>query len=137
MKNKQLIIMGVILLSLFIVPIVYFVFFDKSNKTPSTEKETYTQQQASIEPFDEKLYYTLTSEEYDGFINLLTDYFNTSGKGISSVNINSVNKSDSSQDISISATRNDNGEKLDIKIIYTETEVIMTINNGQYKSRLL
>lgn len=136
-QKKYIIATVAILVATMIVSFGFAIYSSSggSIKKTQTETEGYVTQVLNIEPFSDELYNSLTSKEYDALKSQVFDYLVEAGEKSPSISIQSVNRDNTSQAITINATSKNTNKPLVIKITYTETLVLISIND--YKGRLL
>lgn len=136
MNRAKFAIIAVLALAIIIFPLLYFFVFDTSQKTVVTEPETFTNNQLQIEPFSSELYNYLTNDEYSAFKSLVYDYLVNQNDNQPIISIRSVQYNKDTQQITVNAVSQNTKQELNIVINYTETLVLININNSGQK-RLL
>ena len=135
-QKKHIIIVVAVLVCLMILPYILMLSRNGiSNKNVQTEPEGYTTKVLAIEPFSSELINALTAQEYDAFKANVFDYL-AENDGGTSVSVKSVKNDNENHIITIESVDNKTNKPLNIVITYTETLVLITINNT-YKTRLL
>ena len=92
--------------------------------------------QLQIEPFNSELYNYLTNDEYSAFKTQVYDYLLSQNDKQPIISISSVDYNKDTQQITVNAISQKTNQDLKIVIDYTETLVLININNSGQK-RLL
>ncbi|MCA9350760.1 hypothetical protein KC874_03660 [Candidatus Saccharibacteria bacterium] len=136
MNKPKVAIIVVLVLAFIVFPLLYFFVFDTNQKKPITEPETFTMHQLQIEPFNSELYNYLTNDEYSAFKIQVYDYLLSQNDKQPIISISSVDYNKDTQQITVNAISRKTNQDLKIVIDYTETLVLININNSGQK-RLL
>ncbi len=136
MNKTKVAIIAVLVIGFIVFPLLYFFVFDTNQKKLVTEPETFTMNQLQIEPFNSELYNYLTNDEYSAFKSQVYDYLVNQNDNQPIIEINSVNYNKDTQQITVNAISQKTNKDLKIVIDYTETLVLININNSGQK-RLL
>jgi len=136
MNKPKVAIIVVLVLAFIVFPLLYLFVFDTNQKKPVTEPETFTMHQLQIEPFNSELYNYLTNDEYSAFKIQVYDYLLSQNDKQPIISISSVDYNKDTQQITVNAISRKTNQDLKIVIDYTETLVLININNSGQK-RLL
>lgn len=136
MNKPKVAIIVVLVLAFIVFPLLYLFVFDTNQKKPITEPETFTMHQLQIEPFNSELYNYLTNDEYSAFKIQVYDYLLSQNDKQPIISISSVDYNKDTQQITVNAISRKTNQDLKIVIDYTETLVLININNSGQK-RLL
>ncbi len=92
--------------------------------------------QLQIEPFNSELYNHLTNDEYSAFKSQVYDYLVSQNDNQPIISIISVDYNKDTQQITVKAISQKTNKELNVVINYTESLVLININNSG-QNRLL
>ncbi len=136
MNNRKITIILVLLLAFIVIPLFYFFVFDSKQKNTVVELETFAMNQLQIEPFNSELYNHLTNDEYSAFKSQVYDYLVSQNDNQPIISIISVDYNKDTQQITVKAISQKTNKELNVVINYTESLVLININNSG-QNRLL
>ncbi len=136
MNKKKFSIIFITILAFIIVPLLYFFIYDSKQSNTVLEPEVFTMNQLQIEPFNSEIYNYLTNDEYSAFKSQVYDYLVSQNDNSPIISISSVDYNKDTQQITVDAISQNINKELNIVISYTETLVLININNSGQK-RLL